>query len=60
MLIHRLTDQQLLDIGWKIIDFFYGLKGDPYGWDWPTMWVLYPAKCSLFRRLRNEWKRRHP
>lgn len=54
---HRLTKEQCLDLGWRIIDFFYERSvSDPFGWDWPTMWVLYPRKVRVFRRLKARYR----
>jgi hypothetical protein len=56
-----MTDKQLLREGQKIIDGFWkAAQGDPYGWDWPTMFVLYPEKVERFRELKAEWRLRHP
>lgn len=32
-------------------------KGDPYGWDWPTMRVLWPNKCRVFKRVQKVYRR---
>lgn len=33
-------------------------RGDPYGWDWPTMNVLYPELVAEAREIRAEAKKR--
>lgn len=51
----ELTDKQILARMNKLIDWFYDLaKGDPFGWDWPTMNVLEPELCGEYRALRAE------
>ena len=33
--------------------------GDPYGWDWPTMSVLFPELVAEFDTIKAEWRRRY-
>ena len=56
----KMSDRQLQLEGERIINYFHkSATGDPFGWDWPTMWVLHPDLCDRFRALRAEWKSRH-
>ena len=51
----EMTDKQILARMNKLIDWFYDLaKGDPFGWDWPTMNVLEPELCGEYRQLKAE------
>ncbi len=54
----NLTAGQCEIIGRRIIDTFHRLcaGGTQYGCDWPTMRVLFPAKCRVFERLRTRWQ----
>jgi hypothetical protein len=43
-----------------ILNFFdEAARDDPWGWDWETMRVLFPAQYARGRSLVNELKRRH-
>ena len=30
----------------------------PFGWDWPTAWVLHPNLVRMYRRVKCEFHRR--
>lgn len=49
----NLTAEQCVEIGDRIINGFYRLceGGTEYGCDWPTMWILWPARCRVYKRL---------
>lgn len=41
----------------EILDFFDNeARSDPWGWDWPTMRVLFPDLCAEARQLIRELK----
>jgi hypothetical protein len=53
-----LTKDQLEIIAIKIFAAFNKYsRGDPFGWDWPTMRVIFPAKCRVYDRLKTQWRR---
>lgn len=56
-----MTDKAICEEAQAIKDKFdEASEGDPYGWDWPTMFVLFPDEVTRFRALRDEWMKRHP
>lgn len=56
-----MTDDAINEEGQAIVDKFQEASaGDPYGWDWPTMYATFPDEVTRYRALRDEWKKRHP
>lgn len=37
-----------------LLKFDRASRGDPFGWDWPTMGVLFPELVSEARTIRAE------
>lgn len=35
-----------------------GWDANRYGWDWPTAWVLHPNLVRMYRRSKDELRRR--
>jgi len=33
-------------------------SGYPYGWDWPTLRVVYPEKAAILKQIQAEIKKR--
>ncbi len=59
MTIKEKTDQELIDRYCEIIDWFYEYsKSDPFGWDWPTMGLLFPELVEEAREIRTEARER--
>jgi len=56
---NTMTDQQMQDRGLQILKTFdeYA-EGDPFGWDWPTMTMIFPELVAEFREIQAEAKRR--
>lgn len=38
-----------------LASFDRAATGDPYGWDWPTMNVLFPQRVARARMLKREY-----
>lgn len=54
-----MTVAAILREGRTIIKLFNAASvGDPYGWDYPTMSVLYPDESARLLALVAEYKRR--
>jgi hypothetical protein len=51
---HRLTRGQCEDIYERLYDTIMRLfvGGTQYGVDWPTLYMIYPAKARVIRRLQ--------
>ena len=59
--VELLTDKELLAEANTIIDLFRDYSAsDPWGWDWPTMRMIFPAQTSRYRDVAHEWDVRHP
>ena len=57
--VQEMTKRQLIAAARKIIKKFHSEAiGDPYGWDWPTMSVLFPDEVAEYRSYREEYLRR--
>jgi hypothetical protein len=55
-----MSERQLIREANKIINFFKkASEGDPFGWDWPTMNMLFPEKVARYEELKAEWKKKY-
>ena len=52
------SDEEIYQRCNEIIQYFcdYASEGnDPFGWDWPTMYLLFPEKCQQYDALKKEY-----
>ncbi len=51
--LERMTRQQMESRWRAIIAYFHRTSaGDPFGWDWPTMFVLEPALATEAKAIK--------
>ena len=57
--MYRTPNVELLTVeAREILAFFDDYStSDPYGWDWPTMRMIFPEKCQRYEQLRAEYRK---
>lgn len=57
--LRSLTTAQIVRTYNKTFDIFRRNTGGPlWGWDYPTLWAVYPGWANVLRSLRLEMLRR--